>query len=454
MSEFAQYPVRNSGGGSGTVTSVGLSLPASVFNVTGSPVTTSGTLTGNFNNQSANTVFAGPASGPSAPPTFRPLVVADIPALPYASDSFTIIQTDHGTFPTASSATDTLTLTNTDTHIVITGNSGSKSVTFNTTGLQPTGNYITALTGDATATGPGSVPLTLATVNASPGTYTYATLTVNGKGLITSASSGTAPVTSVTASSPLASSGGTTPNITIQQATTSQNGYLSSTDWNTFNNKQPAGNYITALTGDVTATGPGSAAATLATVNANVGTFTYSTVTVNAKGLVTAASSGAAPTGTVTSVALSSPGVIYTVSGSPVTTSGTLQLNLISQTANTFLAAPNGSNGTPTFRAIVSADLPYTTVVNKSANYTVVSSDNTTYFTLDTTTAGFTLTLPTPVSGFRIKFVDSTGNFSTNNLTLAPHSTEKISGLAASKVFQTNWGGWEVFSNGTDWFVI
>ena len=35
---------------------------------------------------------------------------------------------------------------------------------------QPTGNYISALTGDASATGPGSVPLTLSTVNAAPGT--------------------------------------------------------------------------------------------------------------------------------------------------------------------------------------------------------------------------------------------------------------------------------------------
>ena len=46
-----------------------------------------------------------------------------------------------------------------------------------------------------------------------------------------------AGVQSVTASSPLFSSGGANPNITIQVATTSQNGYLSSTDWNTFNNK-------------------------------------------------------------------------------------------------------------------------------------------------------------------------------------------------------------------------
>jgi hypothetical protein len=70
-------------------------------------------------------------------------------------------------------------------------------------------------------------------------------------------------------------------------ATTSLTGFLSSTDWNTFNGKQAAGSYITALTGDGTAAGPGSAALTLATVNSNVGTFAASTV--NAKGLVTAA---------------------------------------------------------------------------------------------------------------------------------------------------------------------
>jgi hypothetical protein len=45
-------------------------------------------------------------------------------------------------------------------------------------------------------------------------------------------------ITAVTASAPLSSSGGTTPNISIAQATISTDGYLSSTDWNTFNNKQ------------------------------------------------------------------------------------------------------------------------------------------------------------------------------------------------------------------------
>lgn len=44
-------------------------------------------------------------------------------------------------------------------------------------------------------------------------------------------------VTSVGASAPLSSSGGLSPTLSIAQATTSANGFLSSTDWNTFNNK-------------------------------------------------------------------------------------------------------------------------------------------------------------------------------------------------------------------------
>lgn len=76
-------------------------------------------------------------------------------------------------------------------------------------------------------------------------------------------------------------------NLSITQASSTASGYLSSTDWNTFNNKQNGGSYITALTGDGSASGPGSAAFTLNTVNSNVGTF--NTLTVNGKGLVTSA---------------------------------------------------------------------------------------------------------------------------------------------------------------------
>lgn len=62
-------------------------------------------------------------------------------------------------------------------------------------------------------------------------------------------------------------------------------------------------------------------------------------------------------TGTVTSVALVSPSEI-TVTGSPIVTSGTFTQTWANQTTNKVFASPNGSTGTPTFRALVSADLP------------------------------------------------------------------------------------------------
>lgn len=69
-------------GSGGTVTSVafadGSSTP--IYTITGSPVTTSGTLTETLATQSANTVFSGPTSGGAAQPTFRALVAADIPS--------------------------------------------------------------------------------------------------------------------------------------------------------------------------------------------------------------------------------------------------------------------------------------------------------------------------------------------------------------------------------------
>ena len=75
-----------------------------------------------------------------------------------------------------------------------------------------------------------------------------------------------------------------------------------------------------------------------------------------------AGSSGGGGGGTVTSVAMTGDGIIFnaTVTGSPVTTSGTLLPVLLTQTKNTVLSGPTtGANATPTFRALVAADLPF-----------------------------------------------------------------------------------------------
>lgn len=65
--------------GTGTVTSVNSTVPAE-FSVSGVPITSAGTIAITSNNQSANTVWAGPTSGGATAPAFRALVAADLPA--------------------------------------------------------------------------------------------------------------------------------------------------------------------------------------------------------------------------------------------------------------------------------------------------------------------------------------------------------------------------------------
>lgn len=77
-------------------------------------------------------------------------------------------------------------------------------------------------------------------------------------------------------------------------------------------------------------------------------------LTIDSSGNWSYASVGA---GTVASVGLSAPS-IFSVSGSPVTTSGTLALGFAAgQTANLFLASPNGSAGAVGLRAIAWGDV-------------------------------------------------------------------------------------------------
>lgn len=99
--------------------------------------------------------------------------------------------------------------------------------------------------------------------NAAGGVPTSRTLTINGVGYDLSAdrSWSVGTVTSVSASSPLSSSGGTNPTITISAAGTSSSGFLTSIDWNTFNNKVSTAqlaNYLPltggTLSGSLTAT--------------------------------------------------------------------------------------------------------------------------------------------------------------------------------------------------------
>lgn len=85
-------------------------------------------------------------------------------------------------------------------------------------------------------------------------------------------------VTSVSGTSPISSSGGTTPAISISLANSTTSGYLSSTDWNTFNGKQTAYTNLSAIGALVNSAGW--------LYNNGSGTFSYSTPTAGDVGAV------------------------------------------------------------------------------------------------------------------------------------------------------------------------
>lgn len=84
----------------GSVTSVGLTMPSAVFAISGSPITSSGTLGVTFQNQLQNLAFASPTNT-TGPPTFRSLVANDIPNLSSLNGSVNLASQVTGNLPVA-----------------------------------------------------------------------------------------------------------------------------------------------------------------------------------------------------------------------------------------------------------------------------------------------------------------------------------------------------------------
>jgi len=158
----------------------------------------------------------------------------------------------------------------------------------------------------------------------------------------------TGTVTSVTGTAPVVSSGGNTPAISMAAATTSVNGYLTSTDWNTFNGKQAAlvsgtniktvnstsllgsGDVsvgVTSVTGTAPVVSSGGATPAISMAAANTTTSGYLTSTdwntFNGK-LSTAVTSAVAGTGV--SVSAATGAVTFSI-GQAVATSSNTQFN-------------------------------------------------------------------------------------------------------------------------------
>jgi hypothetical protein len=188
---------------------------------------------------------------------------------------------------------------------------------------------------------------------------------------------GSGTVTSVTASgtsgNPLSiTNTTTTPVIELLSATTSRNGYLTSTDWTTFNNKfafsdTTSLNLTTRFASkqdNITLTTTGtSGAATLVGATLNIPQY----------------SGGGGGSGTVTSVGLTAPS-IFTVSGSPVTTSGTLALTYSGNAlplANGGTGATDAANARISLGGTTSGISLFTLTNSVSDKFIKVNSNNT-----------------------------------------------------------------------------
>jgi len=124
-------------------------------------------------------------------------------------------------------------------------------------------------------------------------------------GGVLSATGSGGTVTSVTGTAPIASSGGNTPAISISQAGASTNGYLSSTDWNTFNSKAPATSGTSILYGN------GTGGFSNVTIGSGI-TFVAGTLSAVGSGGTVTAVTGTAPIassgGTAPAISISQAG--------------------------------------------------------------------------------------------------------------------------------------------------
>jgi hypothetical protein len=280
----------------GTVTSVAASGGTTGLTFTGSPITTSGTLT------LGGTLAV--ASGGTGQTSFTngQLLIGNTTGNTLTKATLTAgtnISITNGAGAITINASDSFTGTVTSVSVVSANGFAGTVANATTT---PAITLSTSVTGLIKGNGTALSAAVAATDYVAPSAYASANgLTMSTSRLLgrTTASTGAAEeisvaggltlsagvltgtsgtVTSVTGTAPVVSSGGATPAISMAAATTSVNGYLTSTDWTTFNGKQAAlvsGTNIKTVNG-TTLLGSGD----LGTITAGFGGTGQSTYTV------------------------------------------------------------------------------------------------------------------------------------------------------------------------------
>jgi hypothetical protein len=328
----------------GTVTSVGFSAP-SLFTVTNSPITSSGTIAMTFNTVAHNVALLGPTGTTSGQPSFRAIVNGDLPTTLTADTS------GNAATATAFATTPTQCSGEFATGIDAEGNANCAAAG-NVTSVGLSAPSIFDVAGSP-VTSDGTLTLTLADEHA--GFVFAAPASANGTPLFRALVAGDMPATigsdttgdAANVTGVVAIANGGTNATTAAAARTSLN--AASLAANTFTDTQ-TGTVFNATTGFEIS-----------------GSFGTSGQCLMSTG--TGTEFGTCTGGSVTSVALTAPG-IFTVSGSPVTTDGTLAITLATEAVNLVWASPAAGTtaAAPTFRSLVNADLPTTLTAGTSGN--------------------------------------------------------------------------------------
>ena len=428
--------------------------------------------------KTANYVLAGPASGAAAVPTFRGLVVADIPALPYAPQtSGTSILYGNGTggFSNVTIGSGISfaagTLSATGSGGTVTSVTASSPVV-SSGGTTPDISLATAYGDTLNPYASKTANYVLAAPNGSAGVPTF-------RALVAADIPSLSYVTSVTGTAPVVSSGGTTPAISMAAANTTTSGYLTSTDWNTFNNKGSGTVTSVSFTGGIisVATATTTPALTVAGTSGGIPYFASGTTWASSgaltqygvvygggagaapvataagtTGQVLTATTGGAPTwaapatsGTVTSVSVVSAngfaGTVATATTTPAITLTTTITGLLK------------GNGTAISAAVANTDyVPLSTVLTKTADYTITNTD--TWIINNKTGSAMTLTFPAAsawtgrsitVKNMQAQLVNS----ASSNIVPIDSTT---AGTAILLAVIGNWA--TMVSDGTNWVIM